>query len=227
MTDAPKTNAYTIDDVHQTMDLPRPPRVKPLFSKADIDAADHLTPEEKEAASKRLLSSLNKFGRQPTLTVAANDPDGALASGRAMDDLYALADNFGQRRHTRGGSLLNLLNFMVFKHTGDECLFGGLARYTRDRRVPGFKSHHIAMLDYPDSEVWTPDQRLMLRYAKAVLDNTMTDELWDEAVKAWGIKMCMRYISFMGFFWTVSVRNRTLKVPYPMTSDADGFLDPE
>jgi len=112
------------------------------------------------------------------------------------------------------------------RHTGDECLLGGLARFAADRHVPGFKVHHYMMMDYPESEVWSPEQQLMLRYSSAVLENTMTDALWKEAVDAWGVKMCLRYIQWIGYFWYAGVRNRTLRVPYPMATEAEGHVKP-
>ena len=88
-----------------------------------------------------------------------------------------------------------------------------------------FKPHHLQLMDFPESEVWNDDQRLMLKFAKAVLDNTMTDELWKEAVDAWNPKMCVRYIHVINFFLGAAIMNRTLGVTYPMATDRDDHLE--
>ena len=48
----------------------------------------------------------------------------------------------------------------------------------------------------------------------------MTDELWADAVEAWGEKMTLRYIQFLGSFWAGGLRNRTLTLTYHISRDA-------
>jgi hypothetical protein len=208
--------------------LRRQPRLKPLYTKEDVDAVPHFDEEDKQAALGKLLRSVKNYNNQPTITVGVgvHDPKGAAAVGRYSDVLRPLVTPTPRDGHTVGGTILNLLVMSVHKHTKDECLLGGLARFAAERHVPGFKVHHYALMEFPESEVWNPEQRLMLRYAKAVLEGTMTDELWSDAVKTWGVKMCLRYIQFIGYFWYAGVRNRTLQVPYPMLTEAEGHVTP-
>ena len=107
----------------------------------------------------------------------------------------------------------------ILRHVGDECLSTSI-QAGNGTSVPGFKPHHYALMQFPESEVWSDEQRLMLRWSRAVIDNTMTDELWADAVKAWGEKMTLRYIQFLGYFWAGGLRNRTLKLTYHISRDA-------
>ena len=200
---------------------PRPPRVRPLRTAADVDAVPYFDDEEKRVATATLVRSVVRYGAQPTITVctSVHDPLAAAARFAYGQDLDGLLQNIGQTRHTTLGSLLNLLVLTVLRHVGDECLIGAISA-GKGVMVPGFKHHHYALMDFPESEVWSPDQRLMLRYAKALLNDDVTDELWREAVDAWGVRQCLRYIQFMGRFWTAGVIDRTLRVPHPMYRDA-------
>lgn len=219
MSEAP-TKTYTVADVLPAAPLRNTPRLKPLNGAADIEKLSYLDAEDKLAAADVLVNSLRKYGAQPTPTVrtAAHDPKGAKVKFDYGQAVYDLVDNTGDRRHTRGGTLLNLLAVRILRHVGDELLATSIAA-GNGTSVPGFKPHHYALMDHPENEVWSDDQRLMLRWSKAVIDNTMTDDLWDQAVKAWGVKMTLRYIQFLGYFWAGGLRNRTLNMTYSTARD--------
>lgn len=208
-------------DLTDAPDEPRPPRLKPLRTPEDIAAVPYFDDEEREIATKALLRRMELYNNPPTIVVAVaiHDPKGAAAKFRYGEEMTALLNNRGLIRHTVPGSILNLLILSVALHERDEYLVGALSSGHGDL-APGFKRHHLMMMDYPESEVWSPEQRLMLRFAKGILTNGVTDEIWDEAVKTWGVKQTLRYIQYAGHFWTTAVRNRTLRVPYPMSRDA-------
>jgi hypothetical protein len=217
----------TVADLTRSETIPRPPRLKPIWTKEDIDSIPYFDEEERQLAVQKLLRSIRKYGNQATITVATgiHDPKGAMATAHYGDVLGDLViDGKPETRHVIGGTLLNLLVITVMKHCGDESLLGSLARggagLAKGYEVEGFKRHHLMLMDFPNSEVWSREQRLMLLYARAVLDGTMTDELWQDAVRTWGVKMCLRYIQFTGYFWSACVRNRVLKVPYLLSRDA-------
>ena len=212
----------TAADLKDVPPLPRPPRLKPLRTKADIDAVPYFDDEEREIALEHLLRSVRIYGAQPTITVATSvhDPKGARAKGRLNDALNPLIGNDGDKRHTFQGSVLHLLVLTTLKHVKDECLVGALSSGKKGKMARGFQPHHLMMMDFPESEVWNEEQRLVLKYTKAVLESRLTDELWDAAVKLWGVKRCLGYIQMIGNFWYVGTRNRILKVAHPMDRDA-------
>lgn len=221
-----ETSELTPEALTKSEDIPRPPRLKPLWTKADIDAVPYFDDEERELATAKLLRSLKKYGNQATITVAtgAHDPKGAMITARYGDELSPLMLDRPEERHVIGGTVLNLLVLTVMRHCHDETLTGSLSRggagLATGYETPGFKRHHLMMMDFPESEVWNAEQRMMLIFSRAVLDNAVTDDIWDGAVNTWGVKKVLRYIQFMGYFWSACVRDRTLRVPYLMSRDA-------
>jgi hypothetical protein len=210
-------NEPTVDDLIQPPPLKRTPRLQPISTKADIAAVPWFDDEDREMCADTLVRSIRLYGAQPTIVVrsACNDAKGARAKFEYGAELNALLNNTGTNRHTIRGTLMNLLVVMTLQSTNDECLAPSIMA-GNGTDAPGFKAHHYNLMDFPESEVWSPEQRLMLKYTRALLDNTMTDELWADAVEAWGVKMCLRYIQLVGHFWTTGVRNRTLKMPYAL-----------
>jgi hypothetical protein len=209
-------------DLQDKPQLPRPPRLKPLRTKADIDAVAYFDEEDRKIALEMLLRSVRIYGRQPTITVATavHDPRGARAKGRLNDAFNPLIGNTGSDRHTVPGSVLYLLVLTTLRHVEDECLVGALAAGNlAGVKVPGSRPHHVALMDYPDSEVWNGEQRLVLKYTRAVLESRLTDELWESAVQMWGVQRCLRFIQMIGNFWYVGTRNRVLRVPHPIYRD--------
>lgn len=211
----------TTKDLADAPPEPRPPRLKPIRTLEDIAAVPYFDDEERAIASEALVRRMELFKNPPTIVVAVaiHDPKGASAKFKYGEDMTALLNNRGMIRHTVPGTILNLLILSVALHEHDEYLVGALSSGHGDL-APGFKRHHLMMMDYPESEVWSPEQRLMIRFAKGILTNAVTDEIWDEAVKTWGVKLTLRYIQYAGHFWTTCVRNRTLRVPYTMSRDA-------
>jgi hypothetical protein len=197
--------------------LKRQPRLKPISTEADVAAVPWFDDEDRAVCLDTLLRSIKLYDAQPTIVVrtAVNDPKGARAKFEYGAELNKLLGNEGMNRHTVQGSILNLLVVMTLQHTNDECLAPAIIA-GNGKAVPGFKPHHYALMRFPDSEVWSDEQRLILRYTRAVLDNTMTDALWTEAVKFWGPQTCLRFVHLIGHFWTTGIRNRTLKVPYDL-----------
>jgi hypothetical protein len=223
-TTAKKRKEATVENLVDVPLPPRPPRLVPLHTVEQVNAVPYFDDEEKQLAIEMLLRSLRLYGNQATMTVATalHDPKGAAAKFRYGEELSALIGNSGENRHTVQGTLLHLLVLSVLKFTKDEALVGALSA-GNGRMAPGFKQHHLMLMEFPESEVWSAEQRLMLRYVQAVLHHRMTDELWNQAVEAWGVKMCLRYLQYMGHFFTTGIRNRALNVTHPLFRD-DGYV---
>jgi hypothetical protein len=221
MSEAAAKPKYTLKDLKKAPPVARPGRLLPLNVPEDYANLQYMDAEEKELCGIQLLSRLEKFDNQATITVAtaAHDPKAARIRSAFGGALMALAAPTYETRHLVGGTLLNLLVLTVVKWAKDETLVGGISRGVQEHYLEGFKPHHLQLMDFPESEVWNDDQRLMLKFAKAVLDNTMTDDLWKQAVDAWNPKMCVRYIHVINFFLGASIMNRTLGVTYPMSTE--------
>jgi len=201
----------------------RPPRVKPLRTVKDVEEVSYFSDEDRRVAISLLTRSLDVYQNQPTIGVccAMHEPQSTAAKFAYGEALERLCNNKGLERHTTQGSLHWILMLIAFRAVNDENLVGALSQGNlRSGAIPGFKPHHVAMIDFPDSEVWNPEQRLMIRYANALNNDAVTDELWAEVVRTWGVQKAIRYIYIMGHYRTTALRNRTLRVPHPMYREA-------
>jgi hypothetical protein len=188
----------TVDDLHNDVQPPGA-RMRLVHKPADYEDLNHLSESEKELAGKVLVNYLEHFGTEaPHWTSALlNDPElyvavtgGTQAIRKLLDDAY-LADDPQVR-----GPVADLMYVNIMKHhrcqQGMETYIENyVGRETYDPRK-------TVLIDFPDSDVFSPEERLAIKFSKAVLENTMTDELFDEALERWGVKMTLRYISFIG-----------------------------
>jgi hypothetical protein len=94
------------------------------------------------------------------------------------------------------GTALNLMFLSVAKHFHWTWGMGSLAAV--EPGVDGFDAEHVFMLDFPESEVWTDEQRLALVFTKAVLTLSVTDELMASAIETWGVKLTIRHLGMIG-----------------------------
>ena len=87
----------------------------------------------------------------------------------------------------------------------------------------------LIMLEDPKSEVWTYEDRMAPKFTKACFDNTITDELFEQARSTWGEQKLLRHISLIGFvlYWAILGNVLDMKfVPEIMTFPR-GSMNPE
>ena len=200
----------TVDDLQNDVQ-PVGARVRLLHKPADWEDLNHLSDSEKDLAGKVLVNYLEHFGTEaPHWTSALlNDPElyvatagGTQAIRKLLDDAY-LADDPQVR-----GPVADLMYVSIMKHRGcqqgmETYIENYLGRDTYDPRK-------TVLIDFPDSDVFSPEERLAIKFSKAVLENTMTDEIFNEALERWGIKMTLRYIAFIGMYLSVTMILDTL-----------------
>ena len=63
----------------------------------------------------------------------------------------------------------------------------------------------IFLLDFPDSDIWNEDERLVLKFVDATFNFKMTDELFQAAVEAWGPKTIMRCIGLLMYYYMMAL----------------------
>ncbi|MBT8340826.1 MAG: hypothetical protein HKP58_20370 [Desulfatitalea sp.] len=89
----------------------------------------------------------------------------------------------------------------------------------------------LGMLDFPDSALWTDEQRVTIKFIRACLENTMTDELFDQARKTWGEQKLLRHIAWVGFahMWAMIINTANVgwhkvhQLPIPDESLKQGY----
>jgi hypothetical protein len=103
----------------------------------------------------------------------------------------------------------NLIALEVSRRSGNDYMLGFFSNLVTNQmapyKQPASAASKLAMLDHPESKVWTQDERLVLIFTRACFENTMTDELFAQARAKWGEKQLLRYIAWMGYVqsWTL------------------------
>ncbi|MBT8342686.1 MAG: hypothetical protein KJP07_21980 [Desulfatitalea sp.] len=171
-------------------------RLPTIKTEADLDALTHLSDEEK-AYGKQVLK---KIPTSDGWQIMGNDPE-LQALWHIMERTYtALLEGDFQGKPF---GPMHLMAAKTAKKAGSDYVFGLFAVLTV-RQIEAFKqpsdySAKIGMLDNPDSGLWNEEERLILKFAEATLENKMTDELFEQARAAWGEKRLLRNVSWITF----------------------------
>jgi hypothetical protein len=193
----------TTADLHNDVQ-PAGARVRLLHKPADYEDLEYLSEHEKDVAGKILLGYLESFGTEMAHggTALLHDPELYTVTTHAFCSIKKLIIDTYLDKQVRG-SVTDLMYVNIMKHQGCQ---QGMETYVenyvgRDTYDP----RKTLLIDYPESDVFSPEERLAIKFSNAVLKNTMTDEIFAEAVERWGIKLTMRYIHFVGMYTMVTM----------------------
>ncbi|MBT8339615.1 MAG: hypothetical protein HKP58_10450 [Desulfatitalea sp.] len=185
----------------------RLPRIK---TAADIEALSHLSKEEKDLA----MFNLNKEPPTDGWTMMINDPELQAFWSMMQSEFIALFDG---DFIAIPFSFMNLTTLVTVKHTNSNWHYGFLTAWTGKQigahKLPEISYAKLAQLDYPDADVWTDEERLIIKFAVALLEHSMSDELFDQARAAFGDKKVLRGIAWVGYvkMWAMLVDALDLK----------------
>ncbi|ORW24366.1 hypothetical protein [Mycobacterium palustre] len=70
----------------------------------------------------------------------------------------------------------------------------------------GITRTKLLLLDMPDADIWTDDERLALKFVKAAFEWEMTDELWDAAAEAWTPEWILAVLGLLVHYYGYSLR---------------------
>lgn len=167
-------------------------RLPLLDSAAAIAAAPNLTAEEKEMA----IGNLNRCPPNDAWYLLNHEPKLVAVMQiwgtcfmELLDDAPGIPGKPGQWMAFEAARFMNC-EFMAAilstsaVNTGEVC---------------GNHNAQLGILDFPDSKLWTDQQRLAIKFARAVLEGSVSDDLYAEAVEAWGEKKIMSYILMLGW----------------------------
>ena len=189
---------YTIDDLANDVQ-PAGARLPLLHTPADYENLPHLNDAEKSLIGKILTGYLEAFGTEMHHygTALVNDPELYLVTALYGYGMKKLLDDAYIDKQVRG-SVVDLMYVNIMKHTGCQ---QGLETYIENYvRRDTYDVRKTVLIDFPDSDIYSADERLAIIFSKAVLENTMTDEIFNEALERWGTKMTLRYINFIGMY---------------------------
>ena len=179
-------------------------RIDLVRTAADLEDRGYLDDEERAVGRELIDWFEQNYYTTVTNTMAMwlNDPKFAKAyhfeyHGHLLELCQELQrDPKKTGSYVMPGSVMQLLFLSVAKHYHWTWGMGAIA--TAAPHVDGFDAEQIFMLDFPESEIWTEEQRLALSFAQAVLTQQVTDELMAEALETWGPKLTIRYLGLIG-----------------------------
>ncbi len=201
-------------------------RLPVIKTPADVEKLTHLDAEEKALA----LENLKKIPPTDGWYILGSDPD-----TQAFWQIWErqLTSLLYPDMQAIPFSPMNLITLEVARHSGNDYLIGLIRQVTAvtiaDFKKPYDNYTKLAMLEYPDSDIWTVEERLALKFTRACLENTMTDELFAQARETWGDKMVLRYISWIGYVYQWAILENVLGMRFEPQSMSfpSGAMSPE
>ena len=193
----------SVDDLHSDVQPPGA-RLRLLHKPADYEDLSHLSEAEKDTIDKILVGFHEQFGSEPPhfITAMLNDPALYVVWGSFYNGVKKLLGDSYLDKQVRG-SVVDLMYVNIMKHWGCQ---QGMETYIEN--YVGRDTYDVrktVLIDFPDSDVFSAEERLAIRFSNAVLGNAMTDEIFDEALERWGVKMTLRYIAWIGTYSSVTM----------------------
>ncbi len=171
----------------------RLPRIR---TPADVESLTYLDEEERALA----LGNLKRIPLSDGWAIVGNDPE-LQAFWHLMEREY-IALSEGDMQAIPFGHM-NLMAMETARLAGSDYIFGLFSALTvrqlEPMNMPAQDARKLAVLDFPDSELWNDDERLILKFTKATVQNTMTDELFEQSLAAWGEQKLLRSIGWIAF----------------------------
>ncbi|MBT8342100.1 MAG: hypothetical protein HKP58_14395 [Desulfatitalea sp.] len=191
------------------MSNPMKTRLPIVKTPADVAALTNLSKEEKEMA----LVNLKKVPLSDGWALLGSDPELQAFMHIIEQQSTALLDGDFQGAPF---SPMNLVTLAVVKHTGNDYMDGLFSALTAveigQYKLSKDEYMKLGVLDNPDSCLWNDEERLSLKFASAVLNNTMTDELFEQARTTWGEQKLLRLFFWMSFAHTWGMLNNMMNI---------------
>ncbi len=202
-------------------------RLPCIKTKEDFDSLDYLNEEEKQIgldniASRRVISNEGWL-------MLGNNPE--LQSFWQFMESENIAMQNGDFQ-ARPFSFMNLTNLILAKQSNNEYLWGMMVTATdascEAHGLGQLGTVKLSMIDNPDSEIWSEEERLRIRFINAAVNNTMTDEIFQEAIDAWGEKQIIANLSWISFIWGWQMLLNSLNLKFDMSmATKRGAMSPE
>ncbi|MBT8341477.1 MAG: hypothetical protein KJP07_15835, partial [Desulfatitalea sp.] len=199
-------------------------RLPEIKTPADVEAMSHLSKEEKELGIK----NLKKIPESDGWAIMGNDPELQVFWHIMEREYTALLQ--GDFQGVPFGPM-NLLSLVAAKKSGSDYLYNFFAALTV-RQIEAYpqspdNAAKLAVLDSPDSELWRDEERMILKFAWASINNEMTDELFEEAREAWGEQRLLRNLAWLSYVSMWSMVANVLDIKFlPEQMLPPGFTIP-
>ncbi len=166
----------------------------------DYNAAPQLSEEEKEIAA----INMTKIPPTPQYCLLGNDPElAAFWRLTEMEISELLKPDFQMFPFSE----MNLISLVTTYRSGVEAQYGLFTAYTGSAigswGMDTIDASKLAMITFPDSDVWSENERLTIKFANGLLDYDMPGEIWSEALETWGEQKTLRLVTWLNLvnFW--------------------------
>ncbi len=189
---------------------PGEPRLPMVFTPEEVDKLDFMSEEQKELAKKNLKMIPVSKGWS---SLACNPDIQAIwqVMEREMTSLY------GDMQATPFNFMF-FANALIAKATHDEFSYGFMFSSFVDSIHDfglGYEGQvKLHMLDFPDCDCWTEDERLCINFINAVIKFQMTDEIMQQAIDAWGEDQVVLNMSWLGYVWFMCMEQAAQNIPW-------------
>ncbi len=150
----------------------------------------------------------------------SNDPD-CVAIWQILE--RELTSLMGGDMQAAPFGFMNLSTLIVAKEMGNEytwgCMSAGQMSAIPDHGLGYTGMVKSQMLDYPDCGCWTEDERLYIKFTKAMVRNEMTDEIMQSAIDAWGSSMVVRRMSWICYVSGMSMMQKAMNMKYDIQKE--------
>lgn len=200
-------------------------RLPVINTPADVEALTYLDSDEKKMA----IENLKKVPPTDGWRMLGGDPDvQALWQLQERINTSLLYPDF----QAKPFGPMSFINLLVGEYSGNEYLIGIMNSFTiRTIKEYGYGEDYytkLTMLEFPDSNVWTDEERITIKFVNAALHNTMTDQLFNQALGLWGEKLLLRHLSWISFVNGWAMLLNTLDVHYELSMrPPPGAMTPE
>ncbi|MBT8340498.1 MAG: hypothetical protein HKP58_01880 [Desulfatitalea sp.] len=176
-------------------------RLPMVRTDADIDALSHLNSEEKAAAKE----NQRRVPPSDGWYLLGHDPE--LQAISRIDEIASIGLLKPDTQMVPFGPM-NLICIEVGRHMGADWMAIGMSTIAINMAKVmkrDLNPAKLAVIENPDSNIWTDEERLTLKFTRACLTNTMTDEVFAQARETWGEKRLLRIIRWISYvhFWAM------------------------
>ncbi|MBT8340497.1 MAG: hypothetical protein HKP58_01885 [Desulfatitalea sp.] len=128
-------------------------------------------------------------------------------------------------------SPLNLISLYISKRSGSDYMWPFFEAVTIAQiaafELPEYYKRKLHFIMCPNWRGWTDEERLTLRFTKALIENMLSDELYQEALEAWGEKQLLRNVTWIGYINLWALVSKVTDLTYDPVAEPAPSIPPE
>ncbi|MBT8338475.1 MAG: hypothetical protein HKP58_10035 [Desulfatitalea sp.] len=175
------------------------PRMPLIESVEDLAALTHLEDYEMELGETILQRNMVT---SQGWAILGNDPELQMLWLILGNELGALCYAYDDMQAIPFGPM-NLISLYISKRSGSDYMWpffkGVTVAQIAAYEMPEYYERKLNFILFPNWRGWSDEERLTLKFTKALVENRLSDELYQEALEAWGEKRLLRNTTWVGY----------------------------